>query len=222
MSSDLLTPRPSSWFALIFNTYLRFLFRRQFEGVYLDADYKPSPSDTTVWFLNHYTWWDALIPFLLNDRVQHQRMCGLMDYEQLIKYPVFRKMGVFSVNRANAASALRSLAYTKELLDSDFNAFYFFPQGKIEPEWVPTLLFESGIGWLYHHLPKATFVPIATTMNTRYSQKPRLFLRIGKPVHSLEQDRKALTRLMENAMQAELNRVRELAEERTPSIERLI
>jgi len=222
MSSDLLKPTPSSWFALIFNTYLQFLFKRQFDDVYLSADYKPSPNDTTVWFLNHYTWWDALIPFLLNHRVQHQRMCGLMDQEQLLKFPVFRKMGVFSVNRANASSALRSLEFTKELLEEEFNAFYFFPQGKIEAEWVPSLRFESGIGWLYQHLQQAHFVPIATTMNTRYTQKPRLFIRIGSPVITLEQDRKTLTRIMEKAMHTELEVVRALAEDRSPTVERLL
>lgn len=222
MSFDLIKPTPSPWFAWIFNTYLVFLFKRSFDGVFLSTDHHPRPDETSIWFLNHYTWWDALIPLFLNHRVQNQRMCGLMDYEQLMKYPVFRKMGVFSVDRSNAASAWRSLEFTQQLLREDFNAFYFFPQGKIEPEWVPSLRFESGIGWLYQHLQHATFIPIATTMNTRYTQKPRLYIRIGKPVRSSEQDRKALTRQMENAMLAELAIVRSLAEDRFPSIERMM
>lgn len=209
-------------FNRLFAIYSANLFRRRFDSIYIDGTFRPGSLDRTVWYMNHHTWWDALIPNLLNSKVFHQDMRAIMDEEQLRKYPFFRKLGAFSVDRSHPRSALNALEYAVDALQQDHSSLYIFPQGKIEPEFIDPMKFEGGLAWLYRSLPNVDFVPIATTMNTRYSDKPRLLISIGTPLRSNETDRKKLTGLFEQSITDVLSHIRDIAEHEHPLIDRLL
>ena len=212
----------SVYFNRLFSIYSTYLFKRRFDGVYIDGSFRPGSLDRTVWYMNHHTWWDALIPPMLSAKVFHQNMRAIMDENQMRKYPFFRKLGAFSVDRSHPRSALHALEYAADSLQRDQACLYIFPQGKIEAEYIQPLKFEGGLAWLYRSLPNVDFVPIATTLNTRYSEKPRLFISIGTPLRSKETDRKRLTGLFEQSTTNLLSHIREIAEHEHPLINRLL
>lgn len=180
--SGVIPASESKIFDLIFSLYVRNLYRRRFDRVYLHSDYIPSSLDTSIYFLNHYSWWDALTPYLLNKKLFRQNMRAMMVEHQVRKFPFFRKIGVFSVDKEHPRKSMNSLRYAADSMFRDKASLYIYPQGKIEDEHIKDLRFESGLAWLYQHLPDVDFVPIATTMNTRYSEKPRLYVKIGHRV----------------------------------------
>ncbi len=221
-SQAFLPAQESEFFRLIFRPYAFWLFRRRFDAVYLDGGYRPGSLDRTVWFMNHYTWWDALTPFLLNEKVFHQSVRAVMEERQLRKYPFFRKLGAFSVNRNSPRAAMQSLQYAADSMQRERSALYIFPQGKIEDEHVEPLRFEKGLAWLYQALPKVDFVPVATAMDSRFSDRPRMFIAVGHPVKTSSSDRDEISRLLEAALRQQMERARESAREESGLPHRLV
>ncbi len=209
-------------FRRLFRPYAFWLFRRRFDAVYYKGDYRPGSLDSTVWYMNHYTWWDALTPFLMNELLHKQNIRAVMDEVQLRKYPFFSKLGAFSVDRTNPRKAVQSLGYAAECLTHERIGLYIFPQGSIRPEMERPIHFESGLAWLYQSCPSIDFVPVVTTMNTRYSDRPRLYIRSGSPVKRSGGDRDQLTAALRDSMHQLMDDLHVTAEEQHPLWQRLL
>jgi 1-acyl-sn-glycerol-3-phosphate acyltransferase len=212
----------SPMFKRLFKPYAMWLFRRRFDAVYYKGEYKPGSLDSTVWYMNHYTWWDALTPFLLNEKLHHQNIRAIMDEVQIRKYPFFRKLGAFSVDRSNPRKAVQSLRYAADCLTHEHVGLYIFPQGAIRPEHERPIHFESGLAWLYQSCPSVDFVPVVTTMNTRYSDKPRLYIRSGTPIKKSSADRDQLTEALRDGLVSLMEDLHTTSEEEHPLWQRLI
>jgi 1-acyl-sn-glycerol-3-phosphate acyltransferase len=220
--SGVLPASESKIFDIIFEFYINNLYRRRFDQVYVYSEYAPGSLDTTVYFLNHYSWWDALTPYLLNKRLFKQNMRAMMVEHQVRKFPFFRKIGVFSVDKEHPRKSINSLRYAADSMFRDKASLYIYPQGKIEDEHIEALRFESGLIWLYQHLPDVHFVPIATTMNTRFSDKPRLYIRVGRRI-TLHQTTKDEIKLeLEKSLDILRKEVQHVAEQEFPLWNRLL
>ena len=58
---------------------------------------------------NHASWWDALMPILISlDHFDHDAY-GVMEERQLRRFGFFRKLGMFSIDRAVKTSGGRPL-----------------------------------------------------------------------------------------------------------------
>ncbi|MFU8860710.1 MAG: lysophospholipid acyltransferase family protein [Cyclonatronaceae bacterium] len=201
--------RESPFFMFFFRIYTKFLFKRRFRNIYLLNNYTPTPQRSSLYYMNHASWWDALIPFLLNEYLFRQHARAMMDIRQLRKYPFFRKIGVYSVDRKNARSALFSLAKTKEWLQKGGNSIYLFPQGSIKNEYKP-LEFEHGIGWLARECKECDIVPLAIHINHVRGNKPDLFLMTGRPVPVVNgSDKKRIAEVCRIELAEVLHSVRE-------------
>lgn len=209
-------------FSRMFRPYALWLYRKRFDAVYYKADYRPGSLDSTVWYLNHYTWWDALTPFLLNELLHKQHLRAMMDEVQVRKYSFFRKLGAFTVDRTNPRKAVQSLKYAADCLTHERTGLYIFPQGVIRPEFERPINFESGLAWLYQSCPAIDFVPIMTTMNTRYSEKPRLYIRSGSPIKKSTNDRYQLTLELSKGLESLMDDLYTTAEDEHPLWQRLM
>ena len=109
--------KESPVFTRIFYRYVLSLYRRRFRAVWLDDRQMPGNRLATLYIGNHNSWWDALNPLLLNERVIGKRARAMMDEEQLLQYPFFRRLGVFSINRQHPRKALASLEHAVRLLN---------------------------------------------------------------------------------------------------------
>jgi 1-acyl-sn-glycerol-3-phosphate acyltransferase len=221
-----LDAKESPLFLWVFNHWCRFLLRRRFRHTDVHVHYRPSPGARTIYFLNHHSWWDALIPIFLNQRYFGQRARGMMLEEQLRRFPFFRKVGVFSIRKGDPASALRSLRYSLESLSKPGNGMYIFPEGEICSFRVDGWAFEPGLAWLVQksllqrstmesqsqtnnqsgHQPGSQpveIVPIGVYTHCMWGSKPDLIITVGNVLSipdSLLANRERLTDHLKEAL----------------------
>ena len=180
--------KESPVFTWIFYRYALTLYRRRFRAVWLDDRQMPRNTRATLYIGNHNTWWDALNPLLLNERVIGKRARAMMDEEQLQRYPFFRRLGVFSINRQHPRKALASLEHAVQLLNGSGLekrpvGLWFYPEGKLVRPDTPVVA-ENGITWLARKLDAARteIVPFAVHIHSMRSDKPELFVRMGPAI----------------------------------------
>jgi chlorobactene lauroyltransferase len=193
-------------FIRIFRIYVKWLFRYRFKNVWLHQDYQPDITSQSVYFLNHTSWWDGLIPLMLNEYLFKQKARAMMEDTQMHKFPFFRYIGAFSVNRNNSRKTISSLRYALQSVQRENSSLFIYPEGKIVPDYGQKLHFENGIGWIYKNCPECDFVPIAININVIKSSKPDLYIKIGQPavfVNSLPAEQQ--TKKLEESLQKLLN-----------------
>lgn len=219
--NDFIEARENKWIITFFAWYSRFLAGRVFHRVYLEKRYEPAPGRSTLFFGNHSSWWDALTPLLLNHFKLRQRPRAIMEWEQVNKYPFFRRIGCFSINRGNPKSALQSLLYGIDWLNQPGNSLFMYPEGKILNPAASSLSYESGTGWMVPRLDNhVDLVPFTQHIHQMHHHKPSLFIRLGKPVDcdKLGTDKNEITQVLRELSQAELSELIEASSSKTPGV----
>lgn len=208
---DFIPAKESPLFIKIFRIYTRWLFKRRFSAVWLKQEYDPCSTCKTVYYLNHHSWWDGLIPFLLNEYVFHQKARALMEDKQMRQYTFFRKIGAFSISRDDPRKAITSLRYAVKSFEREHASLFVYPEGKITPSG-SFMDFEGGLAWLSDKLPDVHFVPIGIYQHTIRHDKPELHLHIGTPRRfkdSMPSDKR--TQLFEKTLDQMLQDLRKTA-----------
>ena len=167
------------WF---FYQYTSFLLKRRFRNVIINQQYKLVNEKRTVYFINHFYWWDGLLPLYLNNKIFGQTARALMEDKQMKKYPFFSKIGAFSINLEDTRSTIHSLRYALQSLARPNSSLFIYPQGKIVPVSYTHPNFKPGLAWLYQHSSDIDFVPIAFYIDHSKHHKPDLYISIGESV----------------------------------------
>lgn len=165
-----------------FALYTKLSLRYRFKQVWVNQKYYPNKKSKTVYFLNHNSWWDGLIPLYLNEYFFHQQARAMMEDKQMHQYSFFRKIGAFSVNLNDAKSTVQSLRYALKSLERPNASLFIYPEGKITPETADAPDFKSGLSWLYSNTSNVDYVPVYIYMHSFRSSKHELYLNIGEPV----------------------------------------
>lgn len=179
----------SKLFITVFRQYVWWLFRRKFNAVYVRQDYIPTSSSRSMYYGNHNSWWDGLIPLLLNEFILKQQARAIMEDKQMKKYPFFKWIGAFSVDRENSRRAIYTLRYALQTMKRDNAALYLYPEGTIVP-FIRSLQpsYEGGLTWLAAKLNNldvdvdVDVVPMHIYINTYNSHKPELLIWLSNPV----------------------------------------
>lgn len=219
---DFIPADESPLFIKGFRIYTHLLFKRRFSKVWLKQDYHPDEQSKTIYYLNHHSWWDGLIPFLLNEYRFHQKARAMMEKKQMQKYPFFKKIGVFSIDREDKKQAIRSLRYAVESFERPNASLFIYPEGTITPTGSP-MQFEGGLAWLSRQLPEVDVVPIGIYIHTIRNDKPELHLEVGAPVQAektLSNDEQI--RRFEQALETILTNLRKDAGFDNSAFERLV
>lgn len=219
---DFIPAKESPLFIKGFRWYTRLLFKRRFKKVWLKQEYEPCSECKTIYFLNHHSWWDGLIPLLLNEFRFHQQARALMEDKQMRKYSLFQKIGAFSINRDDPRKAITSLRYAVKSFERDHSSLFIYPEGTITPSG-STMNFEGGLAWLHDKLDDVDFVPIGIYMHTIRHDKPELHLHVGHPLRvedSIPSEEK--TRLFEQTLDHMLADLRSKAGFDDSEFERLL
>ena len=197
--------------------YGRRLLRRAFARVWVGgAPWPGHGSGAVIGFPNHSAWWDPIVLLLLSHDVFRCDAYGLMQGEQLRRYPFFRQIGCFGATGEGIDDARAVVAHAAALLrGASGRTLWIFPQGELLPARAP-LAFRSGLARLARVVPEATVVPLALRYELRAEQRPELFVRVGAPVpaehqgagHASDTPRAAhRTRRLERALRDELARL---------------
>ena len=189
MSSDKTASKPpfipaqeSPLFVKAFTYYMNWFFRYRFRNIWLSQHYFPEEDSKTIYFLNHTTWWDGLIPLFLNENVLKQKGRAMMEDKQMLKYSFFKKIGAFSVHLDNPKSALVSLRYAVKSMQRPNAALFIYPEGEINTFSYNKPTFKQGLAWLTEQVPDADVVPVGIYMHCMYKSKPELVIRIDSAV----------------------------------------
>jgi len=208
---DFIPAKESPLFIKIFRIYVRLLFKRRFKRVWIRQEYKPGSNSRTVYYLNHHSWWDGIIPLLLNEYRFHQKARALMEDKQMKQYGFFKKIGAFSINREDPRKAVASLRYAVQSMQQENASLFIYPEGTITPAG-SELSFEGGLTWLHDKLPEVDFVPIGIYMHTIRSDKPELHLHVGEKVAIRpELEKESKTELFEQKLAALIDELHKTA-----------
>jgi 1-acyl-sn-glycerol-3-phosphate acyltransferase len=206
---DFIPAKESPVFIKTFRLYSKLLFKWRFKTVWLKQEYEPCSECKTVYFLNHHSWWDGLIPLMLNEYRFRQQARAIMEDKQMKTYSLFQKIGAFSINRDDPRSAVTSLRYAVESFNRPHASLFIYPEGTITPAG-SSMDFEGGLAWLHDKLDDVDFVPVGIYLHTIRYSKPELHLHVGRPVRmnkSLSNEEKtAQFERMLNQMLDELRR----------------
>lgn len=183
-------PAAKNWLGdeLLYRLFARRSVRRQFDRVWLQVlGPLPDPkySGPLILYLNHSSWWDGYMMYLIHRVVLRGRydVHLLMEEKQLRSYRFFTWSGAFSVNRHDPEDALRAQRYAARLLRARPNrALFIFPQGKIVPNDQRPLVTYPGIARIVALAGEVTLCPVALRYEFLGQQWPHAFIRIG-PAH---------------------------------------
>lgn len=154
----------------------------------MKQDYQPAKDSQTIYYLNHTSWWDGLIPLLLNQKCFGQQARAMMEDKQMRKHGFFKRIGAFSVSLENPKSIIRSLRYAVESMKRPNASLFIYPEGEIRPFSVDKPDFKSGLSWIVSKYPEPDVVPVALYITTAETSKPRVFIKVGSPVDVCEND----------------------------------
>ncbi len=213
----MITARRSRWFEKLFRVYNRNLLARRFEGLRvagMERLRERRRDAPLVLYANHSSWWDGLVAFEIGASCNLEQYV-MMEERQLRAYPLFRRLGAFSVVREDARAAMRSVEYAAELLRDEERkareggALWLFPQGATRPNDARPFKFYSGAARIALRLDAVMLLPVAMRYEHLDGFRPEIFARIGEPeLVGVKRNAKELTRMMEDKLTKTLDGVR--------------
>ncbi|MCU0331143.1 MAG: lysophospholipid acyltransferase family protein [Candidatus Kapabacteria bacterium] len=187
-TADVLTAQRKPLAMTFWGWYFERSLRRSFHRVLIHGDSALDPwargsaSGPAILYATHGSWWDAALAMVISLRTHHLPAFGMMEYKQLVKYQFFRSIGLFSVVREDARSALASLQYGSSLLAGSNNVLWMFPQGTLVHQDKRPLNLDPGLAILCRYLGTCSIIPVAMRYDVVHEQRPVARIRVGKPV----------------------------------------
>jgi 1-acyl-sn-glycerol-3-phosphate acyltransferase len=137
---------------------------------------------------NHPSNWDG---FLYREAQLHLRpdqpLFSLMLNSELIKRPLFQKLGGLGITPGNTSATrhcLRELIRLKKIHPQLILSV--FPQGEVRPSWQGSLNFQAGMVTLAKVLSPVLLIPVAIHFEYLQGLKPTALMAFGKPVECLD------------------------------------
>ena len=182
------------------------LFRVRVQGLEsLRSTINADPSGT-LFLANHSCWWDLFLVVHLNEVIPVDGY-GMMEHFNMLRFGFFRRIGAFSVDRANPASVRASLDYAATLLKRPRAGVWLFPQGRMIGNDVRPLGLQPGLRALIRKAGRARVVPVAFRFEFWQDERPEAFVRFGEPVW-VEKREGDLVERMEARLTSELDQLK--------------
>ena len=177
---------PLLWF---FHGVAQRRLSRSFRALRVAHPERVLPSRTTplVVALNHPSWWDPLVGFVLSQQLFPARhFYAPMDEVALQRYRIFRRLGMFPVEMHSARGAAQFLRSAAAVLDRG-HILAVTPQGQFTDARVRPAVFRSGLAALLHRRcaqGKSTVVlPLALEYTFWDQRLPEALVNCGNPLH---------------------------------------
>jgi 1-acyl-sn-glycerol-3-phosphate acyltransferase len=182
-------PSYSPTLLALFRLYLRWFFWRRFNAVRvalktLSADFAGRP---LVIYCNHPSWWDpALLLLALPNLLPSRQAYGPMDAAELERYGLFRKMGVFGVEKGTTKGAATFLRVGNAILNDPHALLCVTAEGDFNDPRQRPIKLRRGLAHLARRRPDAVFLPLALEYTFWNESKPEALMRFGLPVQPPE------------------------------------
>jgi 1-acyl-sn-glycerol-3-phosphate acyltransferase len=179
------SPRLARWFA----RWLRGYFRRNFDGVRVSLDGEmPAGGDRpSIVYTNHPSWWDPVLFFYLSHTlIPDRRMFGPFDADALAKYPMFRRLGSYGVERSTRKGAADFLRTSRAILEAPDTVLWITVQGEFADPRQRPLVLQPGLAHLVRRLESGIVVPLAVEYPFWNERRPEALARLGRPLDVAE------------------------------------
>ncbi|MEM7585852.1 MAG: lysophospholipid acyltransferase family protein, partial [Acidobacteriota bacterium] len=148
-----------------FIAYLRSYFARNFTGVRtsgsLSEDAAWTDSRPLIFYANHPSWWDPIhFGLLASYLLPERRVYGPMDADMLEKYRIFKKLGVFGVDRSRRGAA-SFLSASQAVLAEPATSLWMTVEGSFADPRQRPLEILPGLAHLASRLSDGWVVPLA-------------------------------------------------------------
>ncbi len=176
------TPAVQPLVLAFFSRYAAWMLARQFHSVRLARCGSPPAlpnAQPLVVFLNHASWWDPLVSLWLAQRFFPQRQhFGPMQADQLRRYGILRRIGMFGVERGTAG-ARDFLKTSAELLTRPGATLWLTPQARFADVRERPARFAPGLAHLLPKVPGIRCVSLALEYGFGEERLPEIRIRFG-------------------------------------------
>jgi 1-acyl-sn-glycerol-3-phosphate acyltransferase len=173
------------WFA----RWLRGFFRRNFDGVRVSLEGEaPAGGDQPyIVYTNHPSWWDPIFFIYLSEAlIPGRRMFGPFDADALAKYPIFRRLGGYGVERSTGQGAADFLRTSRAILAAPKTVLWITAQGEFADPRQRPLELQPGLAHLMRRLEDGFVVPLAVEYPFWNERRPEALVRFGRPLDVAE------------------------------------
>jgi 1-acyl-sn-glycerol-3-phosphate acyltransferase len=158
--------------------------RRHFREVLVESPALGEFADgPLVVLMNHSSWWDPLLSIVLAERYFTGRShYGAMDATALSHYAIFRRLGVFGVERGSGAGAARFLRTADVVLSRPGATLWVTPQGRFVDVRQRPVTLMPGVAHVAARLTTGTLLPLALEYTFGEERLPVVLARFGTPL----------------------------------------
>ena len=204
-----------------FTWYARRFVRKHFHAVRIARDGSPpavSGDRALIVFMNHPSWWDPMAVAVLGpchwpDRVHY----GPIDAAMLAKYPFFRKLGMFGLDRTTRRGAADLLRIGGAIATTPGTVLWITAEGRFRDARTRPVRLEPGLAHLWRRCPRAAVVPLALEYCFWTERTPELLVRFGSVLTPPGATIAAIQEQLESALTRELDALASAAIARDPA-----
>jgi len=193
-----INPHIRKWFLW----YLQRYFRKNFHSVRVATADRPKigADQPLIVYSNHPSWWDPIVLlYVMRAYLPAHDLYGPMDAEALERYAIFKRLGIFGVERDTRSGAATFLRVGQQVLQTPGSLLCVTAEGEFRDPRVRPIEIKPGIAHLIRRCPDATVLPLAMELSFWSERDPEVLLRFGSPV-SLDAEQRGST----EALQAHL------------------
>ncbi len=151
------------WLFALFRRYARRYAAKHLHAIRVAQTGRPPPrlDGPCVVVLNHPSWWDPLVCFVLSDLFPGRVDWAPMEAAGLRRYRFLARAGLFGVEAGTARGAAEFLRTANAILDDPAATLWITAQGRFADARERPVRLRSGVGHLAAGLKRGVILPLA-------------------------------------------------------------
>ncbi len=177
-------PRSDWWFNFIRDRIAASYLRKHCHAFRLSLSSATPPADglPILVVMNHPSWWDPLMAFVLSKRVPGFAHFGVIDQRMLGKYRILRKAGLIGIDLESLRGAAEFLKSGQAILAQPRNALWVTAQGEFVDVRRRPLTLRPGVGHLAARMTGGWVWPVALEIGFWNERTPEALAKFGAPI----------------------------------------
>ena len=143
-----------------------------------------TPPGPLLIVMNHPSWWDPLIGFVIADLIPDREHYAPIDSHALVKYRFFERLGFFGIEPRSVRGTRAFLRICESIFAEGRpeSAIWITAQGTfVDPRARPVTI-RPGVSRLATRLVRGTILPLAIELTFWEERSPEALTRFGKPI----------------------------------------
>ncbi len=172
------------WLFRLFRRYARRYAAKHLHAVRLSKAGRPPLrlDGPAVIVLNHPSWWDPLLCFILSGLFSDRVDWGPIEAAGLRQYRFLARAGLFGVETGTARGAAAFLRTARAILANPRATLWITVQGEFVDVRERPVRLRSGVGHLAERLDRGVILPLALEDSFWDQRTPEALVRFGAPI----------------------------------------